>query len=176
MLWCFRGVLVVFWCFLFFFQAEDGIRDPVVTGVQTCALPIYERNMQRLHRKLEGAREVAPAPVLEGSGEARVGIVAYGSSHWAVLESRDQLLREHGLAADYLRVRAFPFAREVQDFVAAHERVYVVEQNRDGQMCQLLKLDLVEGLVARLRSVCHLHGLPLDARSVTDEIVEREPT
>jgi 2-oxoglutarate ferredoxin oxidoreductase subunit alpha len=137
---------------------------------------VYERNMQRLHRKLEGAREVAPAPVLEGSGKARVGIVAYGSSHWAVLESRDQLLREHGLAADYLRVRAFPFAREVQDFVAAHERVYVVEQNRDGQMCQLLKLDLVEGLVPRLRSVCHLHGLPLDARSVTDEIVEREAT
>jgi 2-oxoglutarate ferredoxin oxidoreductase subunit alpha len=137
---------------------------------------VYERNMQRLHRKLEGAREVAPAPVLEGSGKARVGIVAYGSSHWAVLESRDQLLREHGLAADYLRVRGFPFAREVQDFVAAHERVYVVEQNRDGQMCQLLKLDLVEGLVPRLRSVCHLHGLPLDARSVTDEIVEREAT
>ncbi len=137
---------------------------------------VYERNMQRLHRKLEGAREAAPAPVLEGSGKARVGIVAYGTTHWAVVESRDQLRKEHGLETDYLRVRAFPFAREVQDFVAAHERVYLVEQNRDGQLCQLLKLDLAEGLVPRLRSVCHLHGLPVDARSITDEIAEREAT
>ncbi|HYQ82087.1 MAG TPA: 2-oxoacid:acceptor oxidoreductase subunit alpha, partial [Anaeromyxobacteraceae bacterium] len=137
---------------------------------------VYERNMQRLHRKLEGAREAAPAPVLEGSGKARVGIVAYGTTHWAVVESRDQLRKEHALETDYLRVRAFPFAREVQDFVAAHERVYVVEQNRDGQLCQLLKLDLAEGLVPRLRSVCHLHGLPVDARSITDEIAEREAT
>ncbi|HEU4385686.1 MAG TPA: 2-oxoacid:acceptor oxidoreductase subunit alpha [Anaeromyxobacteraceae bacterium] len=135
---------------------------------------VYERNMARLARKLEGTREAAPAPVVEGSGQAKVGIVAYGSTHWAVVESRDQLVREHGLSTDYLRIRAFPFAREVQDFVAAHERVYVVEQNRDGQMCQLLKLDLAEQLVPRLRSVCHLHGLPVDARSVTDEIAERE--
>jgi 2-oxoglutarate ferredoxin oxidoreductase subunit alpha len=91
-----------------------------------------------------------------------------------MVESRDQLRKEHGLETDYLRVRAFPFAREVQDFVAAHQRVYVVEQNRDGQMCQLLKLDLAEALVPRLRSVFHLHGLPVDARSITDEIAERE--
>ena len=135
---------------------------------------VYERNMARLVRKLEGAREAAPAPVVEGSGQAKVGIVAYGTTHWAVVESRDQLRKEHGLETDYLRVRAFPFAPEVQDFVASHERVYVVEQNRDGQMCQLLKLDLAERLVPRLRSVCHLHGLPVDARSVTDEVAERE--
>ncbi len=137
---------------------------------------VFERNMVRLARKLEGAREAAPGPVAEGSGTAEVGLIAYGSTHWAMVESRDQLRREHGLETDYLRVRAFPFAREVQDFVASHRRVYVVEQNRDGQMCQLLKLDLAEGLVPRLRSVCHIHGLPVDARSITDEIAEREST
>jgi 2-oxoglutarate ferredoxin oxidoreductase subunit alpha len=137
---------------------------------------VFERNMARLARKLDGAREAAPPPVVEGSGTAQVGLIAYGTTHWAMVESRDQLRKEHGLETDYLRVRAFPFAREVQDFVAAHRRVYVVEQNRDGQMCQLLKLDLAEGLVPRLRSVCHLHGLPVDARSLTDEIAERVST
>lgn len=136
----------------------------------------FERNMARLARKLDGARQAAPGPVTEGRGTAEVGLLAYGTTHWALVESRDQLRREHGLETDYLRVRAFPFAREVQDFVAAHRRVYVVEQNRDGQMCQLLKLDLAEGLVPRLRSVCHLDGLPADARSITDEIAEREST
>jgi 2-oxoglutarate ferredoxin oxidoreductase subunit alpha len=135
---------------------------------------VFEGNMQRLSRKLDGTREAAPAPVLEGGGKAEVGLIAYGSTHWAMVESRDQLRKEHGLETDYLRVRAFPFAPAVQDFVAAHPRVYVVEQNRDGQMCQLLKLDLAEALVPRLRSVCHLHGLPVDARSITDEIAERE--
>ncbi len=137
---------------------------------------VFERNMARLARKLDGAREAAPPPVVEGSGGAEVGLIAYGTTHWAVVESRDQLRAEHGLETDYLRVRAFPFAREVQDFVAAHQRVYVVEQNRDGQMCQLLKLDLAEPLVPRLRSVCHVHGLPVDARAITGEIAEREST
>jgi len=135
---------------------------------------VFERNMARLTRKLDGARAKVPRPVVQGSGRAEVGIVAYGTTHWAVVESRDQLGREHGIETDYLRVRGFPFPAEVQEFVKRHERVYVVEQNRDGQMAQLLKLDLAEPLVPRLRSVCHIHGLPVDARSITDEIAERE--
>jgi 2-oxoglutarate ferredoxin oxidoreductase subunit alpha len=134
---------------------------------------VFERNMARLARKLDGAREALPAPVVEASG-ARVGLLAYGSSHHAVVESRDQLRRERGLETDYLRVRAWPFARAVQDFVAAHDRVYVVEQNRDAQLHALLALDLAPGLVPRLRSVAHITGLPLDARSVTDEILDQE--
>jgi 2-oxoglutarate ferredoxin oxidoreductase subunit alpha len=132
---------------------------------------VFERNMERLARKLEAARSLAPAPELQGSGSARVGIVAYGSSHPAVVESRVQLARERGLETDYLRVRAYPFAREVHEFVERHERVYVVEQNRDGQLAALLRLDLAPELTPRLRSVAHVDGLPLDARSVTDEIV-----
>ncbi len=135
---------------------------------------VFERNMERLARKLETARSLVPAPELHGPGTARVGIVAYGSSHPAVVESRVQLARERGIETDYLRVRAYPFAREVHDFVERHERVYVVEQNRDGQLAALLRLDLAPELAPRLRSVAHMDGLPLDARSVTDEIVGLE--
>ena len=88
-------------------------------------------------------------------------------------ELKDRL-RERGIETDYLRVRAYPFAREVHAFVERHERVYVVEQNRDGQLAALLRLDLAPELATRLRSIAHVNGLPLDARSVTDEIVGLE--
>jgi 2-oxoglutarate/2-oxoacid ferredoxin oxidoreductase subunit alpha len=133
----------------------------------------WEANLERLNRKMETARTELPAPLLDGPGTA-VGIIAYGSSHHALLESRDQLRREKGLETDYLRVRALPFSPEVRAFVERHSRVYVVEQNRDGQLAALLKLDLPAELTPRLRSVAHIPGLPLDARSVTDEIAERE--
>ena len=119
------------------------------------------------------ARAELPPPLLDGPG-TKVGIIAYGSSHHALVESRDQLRREKGLETDYLRIRAFPFSPEVRTFVERHSRVYVVEQNRDGQMASLLKLDLPAELTPRLRSVAHIPGLPLDARSVTDEIAEWE--
>ncbi len=135
---------------------------------------LFERNMERLARKLETARSLVPAPELHGAGKARVGILAYGSSHPAVLESRVQLQRERGLETDYLRVRAYPFAREVHAFVERHDRVYVVEQNRDAQLAALLQLDLAPELAPRLRRIAHVHGLPLDARSVTDEILTLE--
>lgn len=135
---------------------------------------VFERNMERLARKLETARSLVPAPELHGSGGARVGVIAYGSSHPAVVEARAQLLAERGLETDYLRVRGYPFARAVHAFVERHDRVYVVEQNRDGQLAALLKLDLAPELAPRLRPVAHVHGLPLDARSVTDEILGLE--
>ena len=134
----------------------------------------YENNMARLRRKFEHARSIVPAPVLEKMPNAEIGIIAFGSSHWALAEARDQLRDEHELPTDYLRIRAFPFAHEVADFVRAHKRVYVVEQNRDGQICSMLKMDLDSELVPRLRSVARLDGLPLDARSVTDDIAAME--
>jgi 2-oxoglutarate ferredoxin oxidoreductase subunit alpha len=134
----------------------------------------YENNMLRLKRKLGTARAHVPKPVVSGSGKAEVGIIAYGSSHWAITESRDQLRQENGLNTDYLRVRGFPFPPEVGQFIDAHERIYVVEQNRDGQLFDLLRLDLEPMQVVRLRSIAHAHGLPLDARSVTDEIMSWE--
>jgi 2-oxoglutarate ferredoxin oxidoreductase subunit alpha len=134
----------------------------------------YEKNMERLQRKFDYARSIVPAPIIETAPNAEIGIIAFGSSHWALTESRDQLRDEHKLATDYLRIRAYPFANEISDFVRSHERVYVVEQNRDAQMLSLLKLELDNELVPKLRSVAKLDGLPLDARSVTDEIVAME--
>ncbi len=134
----------------------------------------FERNMERINKKFETARSAVPRPELAGSGKSKVGIIAYGTSHWAIVEARDQLLKEHNLETDYLRVRAYPFTREVHDFIAQHDRTYIVEQNRDGQMASLLKLDIRAELTPRLRSICHVHGLPLDARSVTDELMMME--
>ena len=134
----------------------------------------YENNMERLHRKFENARTQVPTPVVETVPNAEIGIIAFGSSHWALTESRDQLRDEYKVATDYLRIRAFPFSPEIADFVRAHKRVYVVEQNRDAQMMSLLKLDLDNELAPKLRSVARLDGLPMDARSVTDEIIAME--
>jgi 2-oxoglutarate ferredoxin oxidoreductase subunit alpha len=134
----------------------------------------YENNMERLRRKFENVRGVAPSPVLERMPNAEIGIIAFGTTHWALTESRDQLRDEHKLATDYLRIRAFPFSHEVADFVHSHKRVYVVEQNRDAQMFSLLRLDMDAELLLKLRSVARLDGLPIDARSVTDEIVAME--
>lgn len=134
----------------------------------------YVHNVDRLARKFETARGFVPAPVRQTGGTSKLGIIAYGSSHWAVLETRDQLSREYMLPSNYLRLRAYPFSPEVHEFVKDHERIYVVEQNRDGQMLSLLKLDLPPEQTVKLRSVRHYDGLPLDARSVTDNIVSQE--
>lgn len=134
----------------------------------------YVNNMERLAKKFETARSLVPRPEVVQTGKAKVGIIAFGTSDFGVRESRDQMRKEYSLETDYLRLRAFPFSREVHEFVASHERVYVVEQNRDAQMLSLLKLDLAASEVTKLRSVRHFNGLPLDARSVTDEIVTQE--
>jgi len=134
----------------------------------------FERNMERINRKFETARSFVPRPELVSADQSKIGIIAYGTSHWAIVESRDQLSKEYKCETDYLRLRAYPFTREVHEFIEKHDRVYVVEQNRDAQMLSLLKLDARPELTPRLRSVSHIHGLPLDARSVTDEIMTME--
>ena len=134
----------------------------------------YQNNMERLNRKFETARSYVPRPEVVADRGEKIGIIAYGSSDFAVRESRDQLRQEYQVGTDYLRIRAFPFSRELHDFVANHERVYVVEQNRDAQMLSLLKLDLNPTQTSKLRSVRHFNGLPIDARSVTDEIISQE--
>jgi len=134
----------------------------------------YENNMERLNRKFETSRSFVPRPEITKGTNAKIGIIAYGTSHWGVSESRDQLKNEYAIETDYLRLRAYPFTREVYEFIEQHERIYVVEQNRDAQMLSLLKLDLKPESIARLRSISHLDGLPLDARSVTDELSTME--
>jgi len=134
----------------------------------------FENNMERLNRKFETARSFVPRPEITKGNNAKIGIIGYGTSHWGISESRDQLREEYGIETDYLRLRAYPFTREVHEFVEQHEHIYVVEQNRDAQMQSLLKLDLKPELTTRLRSIAHITGLPLDARSITDELTSME--
>jgi 2-oxoglutarate ferredoxin oxidoreductase subunit alpha len=133
----------------------------------------YVNNMDRLNRKFEHARTLVPKPEIVGSG-AKIGVIAYGTSHWATVETMHQLDIENDVKVDYLRLRAYPFTAEVFEFVKQHDRVYVVDQNRDGQMFELLKLDLPVSELEKLRSVRHYNGLPIDARSITDEIMKQE--
>ena len=134
----------------------------------------YKNNVDRLTRKFETARKFVPAPVKEADGASKIGIVAFGTTHWALVEARDQLEKEHGIKTDYLRLRAYPFNQDLHDFIKRHDRIYVVEQNRDGQMHQLIRLDVAVDQVAKLRSVLHYNGLPIDARSVTEDIRKQE--
>jgi 2-oxoglutarate/2-oxoacid ferredoxin oxidoreductase subunit alpha len=134
----------------------------------------YQNLMERLDLKFQTARTLVPAPEIVQTGKSKIGLIAYGSSDFAVRESRDQLKKEYGLETDYMRLRAFPFSSDVHAFVAAHTRVYVIEQNRDGQMLSLLKLDLPADEITKLRSIRYFDGLPLDARTVTDKLVLQE--
>jgi len=134
----------------------------------------YMNNMDRLARKFESIRRHVPAPHLDLNGRAHVGLVCAGTSRYATEESRDQLRQEYGLETGYLRLKAYPFGEDLIDFVRRHERVYVIDQNRDAQLLMLMRLEFEPELIAKLRSVRYYGGLPLDARTVTEEIVRQE--
>ena len=133
---------------------------------------VYARNMDRLKKKMDTARTLLPAPETSEVAGAEVGLVAYGSSHWAMVEALDQL-KAAGVKASYLRVRALPLHPDVHAFARKHARVYVIEQNRDGQLTERLRAELPEKAAA-IRPVLHYTGLPLDARSVTDGVLAHE--
>ena len=134
----------------------------------------YVNNMDRLGRKFETARAFVPKPEIERVAGAKIGFIGYGTSHWAITESLDQLREETDVKVSYFRLRGYPFNEELVEFIDAHERVYVIEQNRDAQLLQLIKLDVTPERVARLRSVLHYNGLPLDARTITDDVLAQE--
>jgi 2-oxoglutarate ferredoxin oxidoreductase subunit alpha len=128
--------------------------------------------MDRLARKHESARDALPEPVADEAGRP-AGLIAFGSTDAAVAEARE-LMRGQGLEVDYLRVRALPLHDSVKDFVDRHERVYVVEQNRDGQLSDLLRVFLPAELAGRLRSIRHYDGQPIPAESITRPLTEVE--
>jgi 2-oxoglutarate ferredoxin oxidoreductase subunit alpha len=134
----------------------------------------YVEVMERLSRKFENARTLVPGPVTVKDGTSKIGVLAYGTTDFAMRESLDQIKNKYKRNVDYMRIRAYPFAHEIHDFVASHERVYVVEQNRDAQMASLLKLDLPADQVVKLRSILHYNGLPLDAETITEEFATKE--
>ncbi len=134
----------------------------------------YGNNLDRLARKFETARTLVPKPAIDAVAGAGIGLFGYGTTHWAIVESRDQLKDEHGIATSYLRLRGYPFGPEVFEFIDRSDRVYVVEQNRDGQMLSLLKMECSPAQFAKLRSIRHYIGLPIDGRSVTTELLSQE--
>ncbi len=133
---------------------------------------VYPRVMDRLARKLETARTLVPPPALEDDDRADVGLIAFGSTHWAMVEARDQL-KEAGVPTGYLRLKALPFTPHLAAFLVKYRRVYVVEQNRDGQMADLVRVER-PGEAAKVRSVRHYDGLPIDAKFVSREVLRQE--
>jgi 2-oxoglutarate/2-oxoacid ferredoxin oxidoreductase subunit alpha len=133
----------------------------------------YEKVMDRLAKKYETAKTHVPQPDIRRVDGAEVGIIAYGSTDTAMEECRHQLICEYGIEAAYLRIRALPLTHHVSEFVHGHKRIYVVEQNRDGQMADLIRLE-VGSEADRIRKICHYKGIPVDARFVTDYIVQSE--
>jgi 2-oxoglutarate ferredoxin oxidoreductase subunit alpha len=134
----------------------------------------YGNNMDRLARKFDTARTLVPQAEIDWNKKARIGFVGYGTTHWALGESRDQLRDERQIETSYYRLRGYPFQESLEEFIDRHDRVYVIEQNRDAQMRGLMRLELDTERLAKLRSVLHYNGLPIDARSITDEVLVQE--
>ena len=133
----------------------------------------YKNNLDRLARKFETARERVPKPELREQAGAEFGIIACGTSHWAVIEAQDQL-NAQGIASSYLRLKALPLTPEARSFIKKYKRVYIVDQNRDGQLYEVIRIATGAEEVGRLRSVKHYDGLPIPAATVTRQILEQE--
>jgi 2-oxoglutarate ferredoxin oxidoreductase subunit alpha len=132
----------------------------------------WVQNMTRLRHKFETAKTVVPKPIVEHDPAKRIGILSFGTNDAAIREARDHMAAE-GIHTNYLRVRALPFTQEVWDFIDAHDRVYVVENNFDGQMWQLLRM---ESPLAHMSLISLALGdtLPMTARWVHGKIAEHE--
>jgi 2-oxoglutarate ferredoxin oxidoreductase subunit alpha len=133
---------------------------------------VFHRNMERLKKKYESAKQYLPKPVLYETNGAKIGIIAYGSTEAAINEARDQLEQEHGMKTNFLRVRAFPFTPEVEEFVGNHDQMFVVEMNRDGQLHQLLSLAYPES-ATQLIPVAFGDGMPASAKWVREGILAK---
>ncbi|MCL4217756.1 MAG: 2-oxoacid:acceptor oxidoreductase family protein, partial [Candidatus Hydrogenedentes bacterium] len=133
---------------------------------------VWQGNMDRLLRNFDTARTLAPKPVVDVVKGAEVGIIAYGSSDPAVQVARDMLLCNHGLKTNYLRLRALPMNEDVRTFIERQKIVYVVEQNRDAQVKGILLTEYPQ-LGTRLDSVLHYTGIPIDAESIAEKIIEK---
>lgn len=135
----------------------------------------YKDTVDRLAKKYETAKLFVPQPKIDMRPGAKVGFIAFGTTDLALEESRDQLRRERGLETSYLRLRALPFTDDLKAFVAAHERVYVVEQNRDGQVGDMIRLEVANDQ-SKIRKILHYTGLPCDARTITEAVLKMEAT
>lgn len=133
---------------------------------------VWEKNLKRLHRKIDNSRDLLPAPVLKKTEGATVGIISYGSNDPAVLEALDMLAAQ-GVKADYIRARALPVHTQVHEFIESFDHVYVVENNLDAQLCQILRTDLPEK-AARILPINKCDGMPLTAQFIVSTLLEME--
>lgn len=133
----------------------------------------YKKNLERIARKYQTATKYLPRPVIDRRDGTKIGFIAFGTTDFPLQESRDQLRREKNIETNYFRLRALPFNEELREFVAAHDRIYVVEQNRDGQMADLIRLEVGEDQ-RKIRKILHYDGMPCHARFITDAVVEME--
>ena len=136
---------------------------------------IFAKNMERLKRKFEGARNLVPSPEFHTTRGATIGIVAYGSTEPAILEAMSQLNTDHGIKADFMRIRAVPFSQEVKKFIEKYDDVFVVELNREGQLNQLLTLEYPHRAV-NLKSIALGDGMPASARWVRESLLAKFET
>jgi len=142
---------------------EDGIysEDP----------DVYYATVSRLRRKIDGARDLLPAPLIREEKEQQIGVIYYGSMENSITEI-DDMLESTGLSVSTCRVRALPYHSEVEGFIERHEKVIVLEINRDGQLYGILRKELPVHLLARLHSVAYTDGIPPRARVYADKILE----
>jgi 2-oxoglutarate ferredoxin oxidoreductase subunit alpha len=129
----------------------------------------YQVVLDRLVRKFKRACLLVPPPVIEATGASSIGLVAIGSSRGAVNEARD-ILAKRGIVIDYMRIKAFPFTREVEAFMADHEKIFVVEQNRDAQLRSLLTLE-TDVPKSKLHSILHYDGLPMTSKGIVEAVL-----
>jgi 2-oxoglutarate ferredoxin oxidoreductase subunit alpha len=132
----------------------------------------WSKNLERLYKKHDTARTLVPAPVIDAVADAEIGIISYGTNDPAIQEARDRLAKT-GLKTSYLRVRALPLENTLIEFIKKHPRAYVVENNYEGQLHQLIQLHAPE-FATRVVSVAKCDGLPLSARWITEAIMEQE--
>jgi 2-oxoglutarate ferredoxin oxidoreductase subunit alpha len=132
----------------------------------------WVKNMDRLNRKFDTARKLVPGPMTDIDPLAEVGIISVGTTLHPIEEARTRL-SERDVETSFMRLRALPINKEVRQFVEEHERIYVIEMNRDGQLHAILQTEMPD-LATKLVSVAYLDGMPLTARWIVDTIEEKE--
>lgn len=133
---------------------------------------VWEKTMDRLKMKLEKAANALPEPICSGGGKAAIGLVSFGSNDPAVEEAQD-LFQQKSIQTDYLRIRALPLHPDIEQFIESHEKVYVIENNRDSQMWQILAA-VYPQLAGKLIKVAHCDGLSLTAKWIVTTITGLE--
>ncbi|MFN8449238.1 MAG: 2-oxoacid:acceptor oxidoreductase subunit alpha [Anaerolineae bacterium] len=152
-----------------FFTRGTGNND---MGIYSERSDDWVQNLERLHRKFDTARGLVPAPVIDYDPAKSIGLISYGTNDPAVQEARDRMAAD-GIQTNYMRLRALPFNQDVIDFVKKHERVYVIENNFDGQMWQILRIE-VPGDTSHMISLALGDTLPMTARWIHTRILEYE--